>query len=137
MQKITNYPVLFGVLIALLLAGIIIASVTWFPWLVEAWERHDSLVQAAFFSVGFFGIVLGHRWQLRHRAAFWVLMSILFLLHAAGVFLYTTHIHPLLLWQWFILFFLESLVVVFFVRPSTHWLCRRFARHGQSSTQSD
>jgi hypothetical protein len=134
MQKITNYPVLFGVLIALLLAGIIIASVTWYSWLVEAWERHDSLVQAAFFSVVFFGILVGHPWQLRCRGAFWALMFMLFLFHVAGVFLYTTHIHPLLLWQWFILFFLESLVVVFFVRPSTHWLYRRFARHRQSST---
>jgi hypothetical protein len=49
MRKITTYPVLLGVLIALLLAGIIIAIVIWFPWLGEAWERHDSLVQAAFF----------------------------------------------------------------------------------------
>jgi len=121
-KMITSYPVLFGALIALLLSGALMVIVIWFPWLGEAWDRHDRLVQAIWFTAAFFAVCIHRLWRWRRRRIFWASMSALFVLHVLGVFFYTTHVQPLLVWQWIILFYIEALITVSFL----DWSIRRF-----------
>ena len=51
-EKIKSYPTAFGALVGLLIVGAIFIIETWFPWLGNAWERHNSLVQPAHLGRG-------------------------------------------------------------------------------------
>jgi hypothetical protein len=121
-KYIMSHPTFLGVLIAFLLAGGIFAMEIWFPWVGDEWARHERLVQAIYFTAFFFGAWIYFLWEWRHRRAFWASVSLFFLLHVLGVLFYTTQVRPILVWQWSIVLFLESFVLVFFVHYST----RRF-----------
>ena len=120
------YPTLFGMIVGLVLVVGVIVIVYWFPQADEAWDRHNDDVRSAFFSLGLFALAifwLG-RWRLRGAFVFWASISSLFVLHAAGVILYSILIHPLLLREWMIILILEPFVIVF----ALDWLMKRFGR---------
>ena len=123
-RMITSNPMLFGILISLLIFVVIIVTETWFPWTGEALGRHKRLVQAVYFTGAFFAICVYRfgSWRRRNALAFWASMCFLFVLHVLGVFFYSTHVQPILGWQWVILISLETFVVIFFV----DWTTRRF-----------
>jgi hypothetical protein len=124
---IETYPSLFGALIGLVIicAAITIASVS---WLDEAFGKHKHLIQFVWFTAVFFGVWVNRLWHWRRRGAFafWASMSLFFLLHALGVFLYTTRVQPLLVWRWIMLLILECFAIVFFV----DWSTKRFGHSG-------
>ena len=91
----------------------------WFPKVGDAWDRHDRLVQAIYFTTFAFGAWLYPVWPWRHRHAFWMSVSIFLLLHVLGMFVYTTQVGPILVWQWLVLLVLESYAIAFFVGWST------------------
>jgi hypothetical protein len=119
MKKITSYPMLLGILIGILSAGGIMAMVIWFPWVGDAWDRHEPLVRTIFMTVFAFGVWLYGLWRWRYRRSFWLLVFIFFLFHAVGVLSYTIKVGPILVWQWLILLPLESYAIAFFVGWST------------------
>jgi len=123
-KTITSYPTLFGALIALLLCGAIFAITIWAPWIWDHLGRHKTLVQAIYFTAFFFAACVYGFWRWRRRGAFafWASMSILFVLHALGVFLYSTLVQPIGVWQWTILGLLECYTAAFFL----YWSTRRF-----------
>ena len=128
---ITSYPMLFGVLTSFLLFVAIMIMETWFPTVGEAWDRHNRLVQSAWFTAGFFGVCVTRYWQWRRRGFFWASVCIFFLVHTLGVVYYSTRFHPLVLGQWIVLLTMESFAVVFYMS----WAIRRFgnsARHKAS-----
>jgi hypothetical protein len=117
-----SYPTLFGVLIGLLCAGVILFGGIWFPQYFETLGNHKTLVQGVYFTVFAFGAWLYGLWRWRHRPAFWASLSIFFLLHVLGVLFYTTQVGRILVWQWFVLLLLEAYVIAFFVG----WSIQRF-----------
>jgi hypothetical protein len=134
-KLITAYPMLFGALIGLVIFGAIIVIETWFPWIGKAWERHNKLVQSAWFTAGFFGVWVSRYWRWRRRGFFWASMCIFLLVHTLGVLYYATQIHPLALREWIVLLTVESFVVVFYM----DWSTRRFghpSRHRHSDGAS-
>lgn len=110
---ITEYPVLFGLLLGSLLVGTIIASETWFPWIGKAWETHDRQVRSVWFTVVFFGFCINRYWRWRHLAVFWAGACGLLLIHTLGVMYYTNYVHPLVLHEWFIVFVVDYSIVAF------------------------
>ena len=124
---IETYPSLFGALIGLVIicVAITIASV---PRLDEAFEKHSHLIQFVWFTGGFFAFSISYLWRMRRRGAFtfWASMSLFFLFHTLGVFLYTTRVQPLLVWRWIVLLTLECFAIVFFV----DWSTKRFGHYG-------
>jgi len=115
------YPMLFGALIGLLLLAAIIVEETWFPWIGEYHDSNKRLVQAVLFTVAYFALYLYGLRRWRHQRAFWPTISALFLLHVLGVFIYSTHVQPILVWQWAIVGLLEYYATAFFLA----WLTRR------------
>jgi len=115
--------------------AITIASV---PTLDGAFEKHKDLIQFVWFTASLFAFSVFRLWGWRRRGAFafWASISLFFLLHALGVFLYTTRVQPLLVWRWIILLTLECFVVVFFVDWSTKRF-GHFGRHGPSRLNSN
>jgi hypothetical protein len=122
--------VLLGVLIAFLIAGAMFAVISWAPWIAEDLGRHKRLAQAVIMTAGFFGGCVYTFWPWRRRSAFafWASICIFFLLHVLGIFFYSTHVRPILLWQWMILGPLEAYAAAFFVGWST-WRFRHFNGH--------
>jgi hypothetical protein len=119
-KKIASYPILLGVLIALLIGGAIFAEATWFPWLGEALGRHKSFVQGIYFTLFFFCIWVYILWSQHRRRMFWVSFAILFLLHVAGVLFFSFRFRPLLVWESTLLGIVESYLVAALV----YWLTR-------------
>jgi hypothetical protein len=122
MKKITSYPVLLGVLIALSIAGAMLAIVIWFPWIGEYHDRHKRLVQAVLFTAIYFMVYVYALRRWRGQATFWPAIFVLFLLHVLGVFFYSTHVGPILVWQWAIVGLLEYYAAAFFLE----WSRQRF-----------
>jgi hypothetical protein len=127
-KAIRIYPTLFGAFLASVMVGAIFVIVVWLPRVGEAWEQHNALVRDVWCTVALFGVTLNRLWPLRRRTAFWVLLSTFFLLHSLSLFLYTIHVHALLLREWIVLLLAESPIVLF-VLP---WLTKRLSRlpHG-------
>ena len=121
-KLIRSYPILLGVLIALLIAGAIMVIQIWFPWIDEALGRHKRLAQAVFFTAVYFAIYIYYLWRWQRQAAFWPTIFVLFLLHVLGVYFYSAHVQPILLWQWAIVGLLEYYAAAFFL----YWSTRRF-----------
>ena len=113
---------LFGVLIAPLLVGVIIVIETWFPWIDEGLGRHKRLSEAVFFTAFYFTFYVYCLRSWRRRIAFWPTILVLFLLHVAGVFFYSTYVQPILVWQWSIVGLIEFYPTAFFLE----WWTRRF-----------
>ncbi len=121
-KMIRSYPMLFGVLIALAIAGAIIVIQTWFPWIFEYEDRHKRLVEAVLFTAIYFVVYVYGLRRWRGQAAFWPTILVLFLLHVLGVFFYSTYVRPILVWQWPIVGLLEYYAAAFFLE----WWRRRF-----------
>ena len=121
---IAHSPVLFGILVALVLFSVIMTIVIWFPRIDGYLGENKRLVQAFWFSAVSFVVWLSRLWKWRRRGAFvfWLSVCFLLLLHVFGIFMYTIHFGPLLVWQWVPLIVVESVVVVFIVG----WSTRRF-----------
>jgi hypothetical protein len=126
---ITSYPELFGACIGLVIVVAIIAMVKWAPWIGDAWDTHNTLVRDVWCSVGLFVACLVQFWPLRRRAAFWVSIVILFLLHSLGIFSYSFYVHSIALSQWMVLMLVEGFVF-FLVIP---WLTHLFTHYARRS----
>lgn len=123
-KLITSYPMLFGVLMSLVIFGAIIVVETWFPWIDEGLRGHKRLAQAILFTTVYFAVYFYGLRRWRRQGAFWPTIFVLFLLHLLGVFLYSTHVQPILVWQWPIVGLVEYYGAAFFLE----WSTRRF-RH--------
>lgn len=123
---IEAYPTLFGMIVGLFLVVGVIVIVDWFPRADEAWSRHNEDVRSAFCSLGLFAIMIFWFGRLRRRGAFvfWAAISSFFVLHAAGVILYSILVHPLLLREWMTILIVEPFVIIF----ALDWLTKRFGR---------
>ena len=126
-KMIETHPMLFGAIISLPLVIAIVVIAIWFPWIGNYHDKHKRLVQAClftaiYFAAYFFGL---RRW--RRKRVFWLTILTLFLLHVLGIFLYSTHLQPILVWQWPIIGLLEYYGAAFFL----DWSTRRFGHlHG-------
>ncbi len=138
MKKLTSYPLLSGALIGLLTLGGIIVVETWFPWIDQALRRHNTLIEAVWFTAAAFTLCVNRiwRWRRRNPFAFWAPICTLFLLHVLGVLLYTNFVQPILVWQWSILLVLEIFLIVFLVDWSTKRFCH-LGTHGCPRPVSD
>jgi hypothetical protein len=105
-------PMAVGALGGVVLAGVVLVVAIWFPWLGDDLGRHKGLVQGVYYTVGFFAFFVERLWHWRSRGMFWQSISALLLLHVVGVYLYSTRVQPLLVWQWMILFIPESVIFV-------------------------
>ena len=114
-NAIKTYPMLFGALIGFLIFIAIIVEVTWFPWIGEYHDRHKRLVQAVLFTAAYFALYLYGLRRWRHQSAFWPTISVLFLLHVLGVFIYSTQVQPIVVWQWAVVGLLEYYAAAFFL----------------------
>jgi hypothetical protein len=74
-KTITTYPMLFGAFIGLLLVIGIFSMVIWDPWIGDAWEKHNKLVQAIFLTTFNFVVFVNVLWGRRRRGAFWIFSS--------------------------------------------------------------
>jgi hypothetical protein len=122
-KTIRTYPTLFGAFLAAVMAGAIFAVVIWLPRVGEAWEQHNALVRDVWCTVALLGVTLNRLWTLRRRSAFWILLSVFLLLHSLSLFLYTVHVHPLLLGEWIVLLLAEAPIVLFLLP----WLTKRLS----------
>jgi hypothetical protein len=127
-KLITAYPTLFGALLGVLLLVIIFSIVIWFPRVEEGWERHNSTIRDIWCTLALIIVTVNRFWALRRRIVFWTSLSIFFLFHSIGIFLYTKQVHPVLLNEWIFLALVES-AILFFVLP---WVTRRFRHFGDS-----
>jgi hypothetical protein len=114
---VETHPALFGALIGVVLMGMIVAIVIWFPRIGDAWDRHDKLVRSVWCTLALFAVCIYRLSRWRHRRGFWLTLSVFFALHTAGVVLYSTYVHALLLQEWVILLLLEAMVIVFLLDP--------------------
>jgi len=91
---------LFGVFIGLLVLIAIISTETLAPWIGEYHDRHKRLVEAVLFTGIYFAIYVYGLRHWRRRSFFWPSIGVLFLLHALGLYFYSTRVQPVLVWQW-------------------------------------
>jgi hypothetical protein len=129
-RLITSYPMLFGVFISLLILIAIISMETWAPWIGEYHDRYKRLVQAVLFTGIYFAVYVYGLRHWRRRSVFWPSICVLFLLHVVGVFFYSTHVQPILVWQWAIVGLLEYYGTFFFLE----WSTRRFSHHARHTS---
>jgi len=125
--RIGSYPFVFGILLAFVLAGALLAVQVWLPWFGEYWERHKLLGQGIYFSFFFFVVAVGSVWSWRRRRGFWLSTCGFFLIHIVAVFLYTNYVRAILVWQWAIVLFCEGWVFAIVLVLST----RHVGRHAQ------
>jgi hypothetical protein len=78
----------------LLLLISIISMVIWAPWIGDAWDKHNRLVQAVFCTTFNFAVFINVLWGRRHRGTFWTSVAVVSVLHVMGVFFYSTRVHP-------------------------------------------
>ncbi len=118
-KMIETYPTLFGAIITLPLLIAMMVIVIWFPWIGDYCDEHKRLVQAVFFTTFHFAIYVSVLRRWRRRRVFWPTILTLFLFHVLGVFFYSTHFQPILVWQWPIVGLLEYYAAAFFLDWST------------------
>lgn len=118
-KTITTYPMLFGAFIGLLLLIGIFSMVIWTPWIGDAWERHDKLVQGIFCTTFNFAVFINILWGSRRRGAFWISMAVVFVLHVLGVVFYSTRVHPISVWDWPFLGMVEFYMIFFLAEGLT------------------
>ena len=120
-RLIESHPMWFGAFLGLVLVIGIMVTVIWFPWIDEDLGRHKKLTEGILYT-GFAYVVCALVFQpLRRRSpyVFWMSLSIFFLVHSLGVFLYSTYAGTIRTWQWSILLYLEGYLAAFFVGWST------------------
>jgi hypothetical protein len=102
-RRIASHPFLSGIIISAVLAGAMLVSEIWFPWIPASLARHEKLVDAVVLTAAFFATYLYAGWRWHRRHGFWTSMSVFLLLHVSGVLAYSIYVHPLILWQWSVL----------------------------------
>lgn len=107
-NMVTKHPILCGMLLSLPIAGAVIILGTWFPGVEVAMGRHGALLDSMYYTGGLWGAFIYYFWSLRHAPNFWAMLGGLFVLHVGGIYCYTVYVHPLLVWQWALLIFLEG-----------------------------
>jgi hypothetical protein len=127
-NSIKSYPIVFGVLVAVILSGIVIVIETWFPRIGEAWDRNNSFVLAGWCTAVFFLLCIARYWPLRRRFFFWVSILAFFVAHCFAVFYYARLVKPLGTIDWIVLLIAESLAFILYIG----WLTRRFERAGKN-----
>lgn len=129
----TSYPVLLGALIGLFVCAAILVTVMWLPNLGDYLAVHKRFVQALWFTLAFYVVLLNRLWRWRERAAsaFWTSMVLLLLTHALAVYFYSTLVRPILVWQWAIIIAVEAFLAVTLVR----WSTTRFGRSARGSEE--
>jgi hypothetical protein len=63
-------------------------------------ERHTTLGQAVYFTIFNFGVAIYSLRRWKRVRPFWPTICLLLLLHVSGVFLYSTHVQRIRVWQW-------------------------------------
>ena len=128
-KLIINYPMLFGAFLGVLIILAIVISETWFPWISEGLGQHRRVSEAVLYTAFAFAVCAYtfRRWRHRSARVFWTSISIFFLLHVLGIFLYSTRVGPILGWQWIVLLYLEGYLAAFFVG----WSTQRFGHSHQ------
>jgi len=133
-RLVPSHPMLFGVFISVLISIAITAMQTWAPWIGEYHDTHKRVVQAVLFTGIYFIVYVYGLRAWRYRSVFWPSICILFLLHVLGVFFYSNHVEPILVWQWPLVGFVEYYGTAFFL----DWATRRFdhdARHKPANVE--
>jgi hypothetical protein len=119
---ITKYPVIFGVLCALIGMPAVLAITTWYPSVPNYLSEHKRLAEGSVFTVSEFVVWTSKLWELRRKWTFAAVTACFFALHVAGVVLYSTQVGPILVWQWFFLVLLEFQVFGYVFA----WLTERY-----------
>jgi hypothetical protein len=127
-QTISSHQFLFGILIAVLLAGVMIIVDTLFPSIERDLLRHEQLEDGVFLTIFFFVVYVYCFWSSRRRPGFWFALCIFFVLHVTGVLVYSVYVHPPVLWQWSVLGIFEGYAAALFVGSWTSRQARREAR---------
>lgn len=91
---------------------------------VERLETHKRLVQGVSFTLAAFAVWLSVLWRWHRRVTFWISATLFLTLHVLCVWLFSTFVQPILVWQWGILLAFESYVGIFFIEYLTRWLNR-------------
>lgn len=121
-NMIEAYPALFGALIGVVLIGLVFIIVIWFPWIGDAWDRHDKTVRSVWCTLALFVVCIYRLAGWRHRRGFWIGLSVFFALHILGVALYSIYVHQLLLQEWVVLLLAEAGAIVYILLPLLHRL---------------
>jgi len=116
---ITTHPTLLGAFLGLLLLIGIWSMVIWAPWIGDAWDRHNELVQGVFCTTFNFAIFINVLWGRRRRSASWISMAVVFVLHVLGVVLYSTRVHPISVWNWPLIGIVEFYIIFFLAEGLT------------------
>jgi len=124
MKKRKAHPTLLYCVIGALSACAIFLIAPLIPWTVKDLEPQKRLVQAVFFTVLALVVWVSVSWRWRYLGAFWVSICTFLSLHVLCVYLYSTLVQPILVWQWGVILFLESYAAV----PFIEWLTRRLSR---------
>lgn len=124
---------LFGIVISFLLGIVIVVTIIWFPSIGEYHDNHKRLVQAVLFTIIYFAIYVYGLKRWRHQGVFWPIILVLFLLHVLGVFFYSTHVRPILVWQWPIVGLVEYYGAAFFLE----WSTRRLRHFNHQDAKSE
>ena len=124
MNRNKPHPLILWASIGLLSAvGIFVVSAL-LPWKASDLEPHKRLVQAVLFTACAFVVWVSVYWHWRRLGAFWLSVFAFLLIHVVCVFLYSSFLQPILVWQWGILLAVESYLAFFFFE----WLTRRLTK---------
>jgi len=115
---------LFGILLALVLFVTIVVVESLFPRLGGFLGQHNLVVQAVSFSIFLFGWCIYILWHWHRRRLFWMVMTMLLLMHIAGLFLFATYLSPTGVSRWTPVLFVEAFAIFVVV----DWTMRRFGR---------
>ena len=121
MNRNKPHPLVFWALIGLISAVGIFVITPLLPWKANDLEPHKRLVQAVFFTAFAFVVWVSAYWRWRRLGAFWLSVFVFLLIHVVCVFLYSSFVQPILVWQWGALLVVESYLAFFFFE----WLTRR------------
>jgi hypothetical protein len=99
-EAIAKWPMLFGMSVGFVLCILMLGAVILFPGFVDSWGRHRNLVEAGIITTIDFGAYIYCLRAWRRYRVFWPTICLIFLLHVLGVFLYSSYIGPILMWQW-------------------------------------
>jgi hypothetical protein len=104
---VVTYPVSFGMLLAVFLAGAGLGISVWFPSFTGMLGRHERLCEGILFTILLFVGWVSSFWKWRRYRAFLPITSGFFAIHLVGVLAYSIYVGPILVWQWSILMFSE------------------------------
>lgn len=113
---VVRRPILFGMLLSLPIAAAVFVIVILAPGLGARMTSHGVLLDAVYFTGFFWTCYVYYFWPLRRAPGFWPTLGGLFLLHVVGVYSYAVYEHPLFVWQWALVGFLEGMAASVLLR---------------------